>query len=69
MFENLEEFKEKVFPKIEMFQGSIESFRDQIFQMESIIQRFDEVLLTKASKIGFETMKDELSNYILYSKL
>jgi len=50
LFENLEEFKEKVFPTIEMFQGSIESFRDQIFQMESIIQRFDEVLLTKGRR-------------------
>lgn len=65
MYRNLEEFREEVYPKIDKFQGNILNFGSQISQMEIIIQRFDEVLLTKASKVGFDNMTEQLSNFII----
>ena len=44
------------------FQDSIYSYRDQNLQFREIIRRFDDVLLTKASKLDITTFEDDVKN-------
>ena len=60
--ESFKELWDKVIPPVKSFQDSIYSYRDQNLQFREIIRRFDDVLLTKASKLDITTFEDDVKN-------
>ncbi|CAI2383280.1 unnamed protein product [Moneuplotes crassus] len=59
-FQHVKDLEFKVMPKITNFADSISDFQTKLDQTDSIIQRFDEILLTKASKVTLESFRDQL---------
>ncbi|CAI2385048.1 unnamed protein product [Moneuplotes crassus] len=60
MYQHLEDLEAQVTPQIQTFSESVHQFGEKIIQIENIVQRFDEILLTKASKVTMESLKDTL---------
>ena len=60
--ESFKELYDKVIPPVKSFQESMYSYRDQNLQFREIIRRFDDVLLTKASRLDISSFEDEIKN-------
>ena len=58
--ESFSELQEKVIPPVKSFQEQLLEYRDQNLQHREIIRRFDDILLTKASKVELKAFEDEI---------
>jgi hypothetical protein len=58
----LEEFQSKCLPVISGFESTIQDYSVQLAQIKEMIKRFDEIMLTKASKISISEIFKELGN-------
>mmetsp|Transcript_27057 Transcript_27057/g.23902 ORF Transcript_27057/g.23902 Transcript_27057/m.23902 type:complete len:262 (+) Transcript_27057:558-1343(+) len=64
-YSHLKTLRNEVIPVIQDFTSNIKIMQTDMIQHKSIIARFDEILLTKASKISLETISKNLKNYVL----
>ena len=67
-FEHLQETREIVMPMVGKFSTRIDEFELLNQQTQEIVSRFDEILLSKASKYDVKMAKEEFDNYTLKSK-
>ena len=63
-YSHLKDLYNKVIPSIQGFEGNIKEFNLEMEQHKEMIQRFDEVLSSKASKFSIDKIQDEFKNYL-----
>ena len=65
---DFENYKEEIEPRIEHFDKRILEFKSRIENFALVIERYDEILLDKASKDDYKKIQDELGTFLKIDK-
>jgi len=67
-YRHLKELYNQVMPEIENFNHHLQTFKGQIEEQRLIIRRFDEVMLSKASKFNLEQIETEFKKHLIVTE-